>query len=108
MFTLGNEPTELVAEVPVQRHVPFRFVGRDWRKVIDHELALRCIYGDWRTDRPKWSCASDRAIVERIPIPTLPCDWAWPDTIARGPGERGHSGSSKPSDIGLGHEKVHQ
>jgi cytidyltransferase-like protein len=84
----GDEPTELVAEVPAQSHVSFRFVGRTWRKVVDHELALRCIYGDWRTDRPEWSFTSDRAIVDRIPIAMLPYDWAWPNVIERGPGDR--------------------
>jgi cytidyltransferase-like protein len=88
MFVLGHEPTELIAEVPAQSHVSFHFVGRNWRKVVDHELALRRIYGDWRTDRPEWSFTSDRAIIERIPMAILPYGWAWPDAIARGPGER--------------------
>jgi hypothetical protein len=88
MFEIGDEPTELVAEVPAQSHVGFRFLGRDWRKVADHDLALRTIYGDWRTDRPGWRFTSDRAIVERIPMAPLPHRWAWPDCVARGPGER--------------------
>lgn len=92
MFVSGTEPTELIAEVPIQRHASFRFVERDWRKVIDHELALRCIYGDWRTDRPGWSYTCDRAIVERIPMATLPCNWAWPYAIVHGPGERSYNG----------------
>jgi hypothetical protein len=88
MFVLANEPTELIAEVPAQSHVSFRLVGRDWRKVVDHELALRCIYGDWHTDQPEWSFTSDCAIVNRIPMAILPISWAWPNAIARGPGER--------------------
>jgi hypothetical protein len=94
MFELGNEPTQLVAQVPAQPLVSFHFVGRNWRKVVDHELALRCIYGDWRTDRPDWSFTSDRAIVDRIPMAILPHGWAWPDAIARGPGERAQNGES--------------
>jgi len=88
MFESGNEPTELIAEVPAQAHVWFRFLGRDWRKVVDHDLAFRTIYGDWHTDRPGWSFTSDRAIVERIPMACLPYGWAWPHAVARGPGER--------------------
>jgi hypothetical protein len=88
MFQVGDEPNELVAEVPAQSHVGFRFLGRDWRKVLDHDLAFRTIYGDWRTDRPEWNFTSDRAIIERIPMAFLPYDWAWPHAIARGPGER--------------------
>jgi cytidyltransferase-like protein len=96
MFESGDEPTELVAEVPAQPHVSFRSLGRDWRKVLDHDLALRWIYGDWRMDRPQWSFTSDRAIVERIPMAFLPYGWAWPDAIARGPGERRDDGVRPP------------
>ena len=88
MFESGKEPTELLAEVPAQMRVPFRFVGRTWRKVLDHELALRRIYGDWGTDRPWWKYTSDGAIVDRIPMAILPYGWAWPRAVARGPGER--------------------
>lgn len=107
MFISGDEPTELIAEVPAQPLVSFRFVGRNWCKVTDHELALRCIYGDWRTDRPEWSFTSDRAIVKRIPMGILPYGWAWPDVIARGPGERDANAAEKGllknqnDDIGL-------
>jgi len=88
MFVQGEEPAELVAEVPAQERVPFRLVDRDWLKVADHDLALRSIYGDWRTDRPDWSFVKDRAIVERIPMSLLPIEWNWPNAVARGPGER--------------------
>lgn len=83
----GDELVELVAEVPCQPRVEFRFLGRSWRKVLDHELALNWIYGDWRSDRPDWSFASDRAVVKRIPMAILPCSWNWPSAIERGPGE---------------------
>ena len=88
LFTGGKEPEELVAEVPAQPHVPFTFLDREWRKVVDHDLALRSIYGDWRTDHPDWSFISDRAVVEHIPMAHLPHAWSWPGAIAQGPGER--------------------
>jgi Cytidylyltransferase-like len=88
MFTAGDEPTELIAQVPAQSFVSFHFLGRTWRKVADHELALRSIYGDWRTDQPSWSYTSDRAVVARIPAPVLPYAWVWPKATALGPGER--------------------
>jgi glycerol-3-phosphate cytidylyltransferase-like family protein len=89
MFVRGAAPLELVAEVPDQPRVPFRHLGREWLKVADHDLALRTIYGDWRTHRPDWSYVSDRAIVERIEMPLIPFEWNWPEGLARGPGERG-------------------
>jgi hypothetical protein len=79
MFVRGDSPMELVAEVPAQNRVPIRYLGRKWLEVADHDLALRSIYGDWRTDRPDWSYTSDRAIVERIPMPLLPLERKWPD-----------------------------
>jgi len=78
LFVLGAEPLELIAEVPLQPRVPFRFVGRDWLKVADHDLALRTIYGDWRSDDPKWAFTNDRAIVERVPLRSVEIRWSEP------------------------------
>lgn len=75
MFVPGDPPHELIAEVPLQPRVPFRFVGRDWLKVVDHDLALTTIYGDWRADRPEWRFTADRAIVARIPLPAQAIEW---------------------------------
>jgi hypothetical protein len=75
MFVRGAEPMELVAEVPAQERVPFRYLERDWLRVSDPDLALRSIYGDWRADRPDWSFTSDLAIVDRRPMPLFPIDW---------------------------------
>jgi hypothetical protein len=85
MFALGEPATELIAEVPIQPRVPLPFLGRMWLKVADHELALRTIYGDWRTDQPGWRFTCDRAIVERRPLPCL--EYEWSDT-ARSNGPR--------------------
>jgi hypothetical protein len=82
MFEVGDEPVELVAELPAQPRVVFRFLGRRWRKVADHDLALRAIYGDWHLDRPEWAFTSDRAIIDRIPMTHPTFDWTWPDPTA--------------------------
>jgi hypothetical protein len=76
MFELGERPTELIAEVPIQPRVPIRFLDRTWLKVADHELALRTIYGEWRVDQPGWTFTCDRAIVERRSMPCLEHDWS--------------------------------
>lgn len=78
MFVHGDTPAELIAEVPAQQRVPFRFLGREWLKVADHDLALRTIYGDWRAERPQWRFTADRAIVARAPLPDRPIEWDWP------------------------------
>jgi len=83
MFDLGESPAELIAHVPAQRRVPFRFLSRDWHKVLDHDLALRSIYGEWRVDRPDWAFTRDHAIVKRIPIAPFSIDWPWPNGTAR-------------------------
>src|SRR5262249_36673539 len=88
LFVVGDEPVELIAEVPIQPRVRFSFLGREWLKVADHDLALRTIYGDWRRDQPRWSYVSDRAVVERIPVAILPYEWRWPNAITSGPGEK--------------------
>lgn len=75
MFSGGSSPEELVAAVPAQPRVPFHFLGREWLKVADHELALRTIYGDWRTECPEWTFVADRAVVERIPLPNVSIEW---------------------------------
>lgn len=87
LFVIGEQPVEMVAEVPVQPRVPFSLLDRQWLKVADHDLALRTIYGDWRRDEPEWTYTSDRAIVSRIPVAILPYEWRWPQAITQGPGE---------------------
>lgn len=74
-FVLDPSPMELIAEVPAQPRAPFRFVGRTWLKVADHDLALRSIYGDWRTERAGWRYTADRAIVERVALSSPRADW---------------------------------
>lgn len=83
LFVLEDSPHELIAEVPLQPRVPFRFVGREWLKVADHDLALRTIYGDWRREQPGWSFVQDRAVVERVDI--VPGPIAWDGTHDGGP-----------------------
>ncbi len=86
LFTGGATPEELMAEVPLQARVPFHYLGRDWLKVVDHDLALTSIYGDWRCERPGWTFVSDRAIVRRVPMAWQPIDWNGEVSAARGTG----------------------
>jgi hypothetical protein len=80
--------TELVSETTAQPRVPFRFLGREWRKVADHESQLEELYGDWRTPDPGWDYRDDPSIVARIPSLPVPRSWDWPDAVVYGPGER--------------------
>jgi len=75
LFIPGDTPQELIAEVPLQPRVPFRFVGRVWMKVADHDLALRTIYGDWRRENVAWTFEDDGAVVERVALAPGPIDW---------------------------------
>lgn len=63
----GGPPTQVAAEISFQRLDHFRFLGRRWRKHVDHELELTQLYGDWRTPDETWDYMRGRAIVDRRP-----------------------------------------
>lgn len=54
-------------EIPGQPLEEFRFLGRTWLKVRDHDAELTALYGDWRTPRPDWDYMAGPSIVDRIP-----------------------------------------
>ncbi len=66
----------------------FRFLGREWLKLADHEAQLEELSGDWRTPDPDWDYRDDPSIVARLPSPPVPRVWDWPGAVALGPGER--------------------
>jgi hypothetical protein len=100
MFDLGESPAELIAHVPAQPRVPFRFLGRDWLKVLDHDLALRSIYGDWHEDRPDWAFTRDCSIVKRIPIALFSIEWPWPNETARDLSKDHSAAGERPLSLG--------
>jgi hypothetical protein len=62
----GAGPTglvEAVGQLPQLDLEPFDFLGRTWRKPVDHEKVLELHYGDWRTPDPTWGYLDDNAIV---------------------------------------------
>jgi hypothetical protein len=59
------EPVELVGHLPRQALEAFEFLGRTWRKPLDHELLLRTCYGNWRIPDPGWSMFDDGSLVAR-------------------------------------------
>lgn len=62
----GAGPTGMVEAVGLLPRLdlePFDFLGRTWRKPVDHEKVLELHYGDWRTPDPTWSYLDDNAIV---------------------------------------------
>jgi hypothetical protein len=62
----GTGPTGLVEAVGLLPRLdlePFDFLGRTWRKPVDHEKVLELHYGDWRTPDPTWGYLDDNAIV---------------------------------------------
>ena len=54
-------------EIPGQPLEEFRFLGRTWLKVRDHDAELTALYGDWRTPRPDWDYMTGPSIVGRAP-----------------------------------------
>jgi hypothetical protein len=54
-------------EIPGQPLEEFRFLGRTWLKVRDHDAELTALYGDWRTPRPDWDYMAGPSIVARGP-----------------------------------------
>lgn len=66
---------ELTSRVPAQELGPFEFLGRTWRKPLDHGLYLDSVYGDWRVPRPGHDYAQDdRSVVSRTPWTGT---WTW-------------------------------
>lgn len=54
-----------VAHVPHTGVEEFQFLGRTWRKPVDHEKLFELNYGDWRTPDPQWNYLDDGAAVRR-------------------------------------------
>ena len=55
--------SELVSMIPRQPLEPITLSGRPWPKVVDHDVELEAIYGDWRTPDPTWKFGNDRTVV---------------------------------------------
>ncbi len=56
---------DVVCEIAAQPWEPFEFLGKTWRKPVDHEAELALTYGSWRVPDPNWSCVDDGAAVDR-------------------------------------------
>jgi hypothetical protein len=68
VFSDGDgRPLQALGEIPDQPTEPFRFLGRTWRKHVDHEAELAAVYGDWRTPDAEWAYMADRALRRREP-----------------------------------------
>jgi hypothetical protein len=59
----GRGPVEAVGHLPRQPLATMDFLGRPWMKPLDHDLALRTSYGDWRTPDPSWDWFDDPSLV---------------------------------------------
>lgn len=72
----GGPPVEAIAHVPAQPLDRFRFLGRTWNKVVDHELELQVLYGPgWREPEPDWWYMHDCAITLRRPWLRTDATW---------------------------------
>jgi hypothetical protein len=66
----GHAPTGPVRNdcaIPAQPLEEFRFLGRSWLKVRDHDAELTALYGDWRTPCTDWNYLDGPAIVSTEP-----------------------------------------
>ena len=65
--SLGGHLVVNHIQIPGQPLEEFRFLGRTWLKVRDHDAELTALYGDWRTPRPDWDYMTGPSIVGRAP-----------------------------------------
>ena len=66
----GHAPSGPVVNdcaIPAQPLEEFRFLGRGWLKVRDHDAELTALYGDWRTPCVDWNYLDGPAIVATGP-----------------------------------------
>jgi hypothetical protein len=59
LYGTTDVTTQFTALLPAQELTTFDFLGRTWRKVVDHDLELTELYGSWRVPDPTWDAMRD-------------------------------------------------
>jgi hypothetical protein len=67
-----GQPVQGIGEIQDQPVEEIRFLGRIWRKHLDHESELVELYGDWRTPDPEWWYMDSPSIIHLEP-------WRYPE-----------------------------
>ncbi len=84
----GHAPTGPVKNhcaIPAQPLEEFRFLGRAWLKVRDHDAELTALYGDWHTPCTDWDYLDGPAIVATEPWDDSGYDLSAADRVVASP-----------------------